>query len=90
MAKRQGTVPKSDRKCLIHGVTTYSQWVGDDGRNIRWRCLKCDSDRSNKYNKEVREGIRTKASAPAVPNAIVKTCPTHHIALPATGICDDC
>lgn len=91
MALPKDHVPKMERTCSIHGKTTHSQKISG-ATSIYWQCMKCDSDRVNKYNQEIRSGVKVKGDKKFNTKTLPKTkyCQKHFIQLNALGECGDC
>jgi hypothetical protein len=83
-------VAHEERHCDKHGRTMHREAITGDAYSKVWKCMGCDrEDSKNRYN-ERKAGAPLTERTYAKPEKPVKTCPVHNLALPATGICDDC
>ena len=87
------TIRGEDRECTTHGLTLHRQYstAGYDGC-LTWKCLACQADRDSErdYSKEGRAAAHERWLASQKKHDPPKLCPSCFLALPKTGVCDEC
>jgi hypothetical protein len=87
---RKTDIKRKQSICSVHGTTEFAQYATGIGNAYsHWQCMLCNCE-NNKRWREVNKNRPKPEARKAVKVVEVKTCPTHFLVLPATGICEEC
>lgn len=81
-SQRKDYIERAIRACPVHGHTEHAKYTSA-GR-VDWRCMECSKEAA-RHQDNSRRGTR-----PWKKEETPKICPVHNLALPKTGICDEC
>lgn len=80
--KRKDSIERADRPCPVHGVTEHAKYTSNG--LAHWRCMECAKEAARHQDNSMRGTRPWKKEEP------LQFCPNCHMALPKTGICDEC
>lgn len=89
---RESQVPRQERVCPIHGLTTHAGNVPGNSLSLVWKCMACNNDSQKNRYAAKKAGTFEPTCERTVKKPVREyaQCKTHFIALNALGKCDDC